>query len=292
MLTGNTLGGVLTGNTLGGVAPVGRALAGEDAVLASAVAPAAATGARATAALLISSDSTAAGRTKAANAVAAVVAEAATEDARAAGLPSGAGVATAGAAIAVADLVVHGMTCHSCVQSVTVVLQDTRGVLVAFVDLDAERATVAFDPTVVSSVAVLEDAVDDAGFVVDRSATAIKPAAARLLALPSVLHGVPTLTPSAAPVTASDGSASAGAGAGAGTGMAMVSPPSQTISQCVTLDVRGMTCTSCVANIERHLAKKAGSVLLPLTRGRGGRARAPADGMLTSACGRDGGLAG
>ena len=88
-----------------------------------------------------------------------------------------------GRSVAKAVLAVHGMTCHSCVQSVTCVLQDRAGVLLVAVELEAERATVLYVAESVT-VAALEEAVEDAGFVVDRAATTVAPHAAVLLSVP------------------------------------------------------------------------------------------------------------
>lgn len=169
-----------------------------------------------------------------------------------------AGVADAAPApppLVVAFLSVHGMTCHSCVQSVTFVLHDRRGVFLPWVELDAERATVVFDPQL-ASLADLAETIEDAGFVVDLAESAVleaaivrtyqlrAPAAAATIAM-----AVPLVPAAPGAIAAAVGSANSVGAAGGADTLAWVE-----------LDVRGMTCTSCVANIERHLRRKDGCV--------------------------------
>jgi len=69
-----------------------------------------------------------------------------------------------GAAPASVELVIEGMHCGSCVALVEETLQEQDGVRSATVDLDAARAVVGFDPTLID-VDALTAAVAEAGYV-------------------------------------------------------------------------------------------------------------------------------
>lgn len=178
-----------------------------------------------------------------------------------------AGVADAAPAappLAVAVLSVHGMTCHSCVQSVTFVLHDRRGVFLPWVELDAERATVVVDPQL-ASLADLAETIEDAGFVVDRAASAVLEAATvRTYQLRAPAAGA-TVAVGAPRVPAASGATAAAATSPASPVGAAGGADALAWAE---LDVRGMTCTSCVANIERHLRRKDGCVWSPRKRRR------------------------
>ena len=60
---------------------------------------------------------------------------------------------------------VQGMSCGGCVASVTRVLKATPGVDDAVVRLDAQSATVTFDPAK-TSLPALKAAIEDAGYAV------------------------------------------------------------------------------------------------------------------------------
>ena len=68
---------------------------------------------------------------------------------------------------------IEGMTCASCVNRITRYLRNVEGVEEAHVNLAAESATVAFDPTRVD-VSELAAAVEAAGYVarIEQAATA------------------------------------------------------------------------------------------------------------------------
>ncbi|KAJ1851540.1 Cu(2+)-transporting P-type ATPase [Coemansia sp. RSA 1822] len=66
----------------------------------------------------------------------------------------------------IAVLGVHGMTCQSCVRSITSVLNDTSGVTAVDVELEAEQATVEWDPAH-TDVHRITEAITNCGFDVD-----------------------------------------------------------------------------------------------------------------------------
>ena len=58
---------------------------------------------------------------------------------------------------------VGGMSCQGCVKNVTGVLQALPGVAAVSVSLEAEKATVEYDPAQVQPAA-MRSAIEDAGF--------------------------------------------------------------------------------------------------------------------------------
>ncbi|MCF2143579.1 MAG: heavy metal translocating P-type ATPase [Candidatus Heimdallarchaeota archaeon] len=66
------------------------------------------------------------------------------------------------------DLLVTGMTCASCAQNVEKALKKTTGVFSAFVNLATRKATVEFNPTLVT-VKTLEKAIKAIGYDVEKS---------------------------------------------------------------------------------------------------------------------------
>uniref|UniRef100_A0A803SVJ1 P-type Cu(+) transporter n=1 Tax=Anolis carolinensis TaxID=28377 RepID=A0A803SVJ1_ANOCA len=127
---------------------------------------------------------------------------------------------------------VEGMTCHSCVQSIEGVISQKPGVNSVHVSLQNRNATIEYDP-MQTSPDDLRNAIEDMGF--DASLTG---------------------TPSPDPVV-------------------LITQPSQERmdgnppSKCY-IQVTGMTCASCVANIERNLKREEGifSVLVALMAGK------------------------
>ncbi|MBX5436682.1 MAG: heavy-metal-associated domain-containing protein [Alicyclobacillaceae bacterium] len=65
--------------------------------------------------------------------------------------------------MATATIMVKGMTCSGCVNSVTKALKGVKGVQEANVDLQAQTATVTFDESQ-TSVAQLKQAIEEAGY--------------------------------------------------------------------------------------------------------------------------------
>jgi P-type Cu+ transporter len=113
-----------------------------------------------------------------------------------------------------ANLLVSGMTCASCVRRVERGLEKLEGVQEASVNLATERATVSYDPTVVSPDD-LRGAVEKAGYGVEE--IQVEPAPGRNAPLPAA------------------------------------ATPGE-----ITLDVKGMTCASCVRRVERSLGRVEG----------------------------------
>ena len=58
---------------------------------------------------------------------------------------------------------IEGMTCGSCVKSVTRILEGVNGVTKAEASLEHKNAVVEFDPALTSPAALIE-AVEDGGF--------------------------------------------------------------------------------------------------------------------------------
>ncbi|KAJ2468204.1 Cu(2+)-transporting P-type ATPase [Coemansia sp. RSA 2322] len=155
--------------------------------------------------------------------------------------------------VAEVRLGVRGMTCQSCVRAISAALGEVAGVVSADVSLQDEAATVRFDPRVTTADGVAE-AIEECGFEVDREAEAKD-------ATPAVDKGAETEAETeadseksvfvpkrkaaekmpAASLSISSGDTLRDAGVGSS-----------------VFEVRGMTCSSCVAAIERGLARVDG----------------------------------
>uniref|UniRef100_A0A8C7L4W3 Copper-transporting ATPase 2 n=1 Tax=Oncorhynchus kisutch TaxID=8019 RepID=A0A8C7L4W3_ONCKI len=130
-----------------------------------------------------------------------------------------------------------GMTCNSCVQSIEGKISEMTGVCSIAVSLKEERGTVTFDPSL-TQPEELRAAIEDMGF--------------------DSWCGVAFLWGAAQPSMSSSGS----------TKMATAGEEGK-VQKCF-IRVTGMTCASCVANIERNLVKHRGviSVLVALMAGK------------------------
>uniref|UniRef100_A0A803T2M1 P-type Cu(+) transporter n=1 Tax=Anolis carolinensis TaxID=28377 RepID=A0A803T2M1_ANOCA len=156
---------------------------------------------------------------------------------------------------------VEGMTCHSCVQSIEGVISQKPGVNSVHVSLQNRNATIEYDP-MQTSPDDLRNAIEDMGF--DASLTGnpaldvVSPDPVVLITQPSQermvesqnnkLSKTETRTKPSPLHDNQDGN-----------------PPSKCYIQ-----VTGMTCASCVANIERNLKREEGifSVLVALMAGK------------------------
>uniref|UniRef100_A0A4W3JDK4 P-type Cu(+) transporter n=1 Tax=Callorhinchus milii TaxID=7868 RepID=A0A4W3JDK4_CALMI len=157
----------------------------------------------------------------------------------------------------VAVIDIKGMTCNSCVRSIEETLSRGDGVLSVTVSLAQSTGTVEYDP-LLTNPEELRSAVDDMGF------DAALPGNARLKTL--FFHRAfshPPPLPSTAPdpnhheVQPQEPDNS------------VLSSEAPTATKCF-IQVNGMTCASCVANIERNLKRENGiySVLVALMAGK------------------------
>uniref|UniRef100_A0A8C2AA61 P-type Cu(+) transporter n=1 Tax=Cyprinus carpio TaxID=7962 RepID=A0A8C2AA61_CYPCA len=144
--------------------------------------------------------------------------------------------------VSVAEIHIEGMTCGSCVQSIEGVISQKKGVRSAKVSLASHQGTFEFDPLVTTSEE-LRAAIEDMGF------DAFLPGKC----FPSIClyyFGVQIRqfqkTQQQCPLLDAE-------------------PSANTISKCF-IQIGGMTCASCVANIERNLKNEHGvhSVLVAL----------------------------
>ncbi|KAJ8785526.1 hypothetical protein J1605_007123 [Eschrichtius robustus] len=161
-----------------------------------------------------------------------------------------------------AVLAIAGMTCESCVRSVEGLVSQREGVQRISVSLAEGTGTVLYDPSL-THPAELRAAVEDMGFEASVLAAAVECSAA-VPHLPTAVHTLPgqqDTTPQ-----------TGGLPANHNPGLVSKSPQaSETVApQKCFLQVRGMTCASCVSNIERNLQKEAGilSVLVALMAGK------------------------
>uniref|UniRef100_A0A8C5LBW0 Copper-transporting ATPase 2 n=1 Tax=Jaculus jaculus TaxID=51337 RepID=A0A8C5LBW0_JACJA len=157
-------------------------------------------------------------------------------------------------------LAITGMTCMSCVQSIEGLLSQWKGVQRISISLAEGTGTVVYNPSVVSPEE-LRVAVEDMGFE-----------ASVVLGINHSPGNFVTQTTSGAPLSVLEVTPHArGPPDNPGSGHASSDPPSSTaVPQKCVLQVRGMTCASCVSNIERSLQKEAGilSVLVALMSGK------------------------
>ncbi|XP_061690064.1 copper-transporting ATPase 1 isoform X2 [Syngnathoides biaculeatus] len=146
----------------------------------------------------------------------------------------------------VAKIHIEGMTCNSCVQSIEGMISQRKGVMSAHVSLADQQGVFEYDPLLTSSEE-LRDAIDDMGF--DASIPATNP-------LPVV--SCPSVLKSSSVIPMKDKELDS-------------SPLKQIPLDCKTdkrdkhssadkcfIQIRGMTCASCVANIERNLKNESG----------------------------------
>ncbi|XP_059502735.1 copper-transporting ATPase 2-like isoform X2 [Stegostoma tigrinum] len=165
---------------------------------------------------------------------------------------------------------IGGMTCHSCVQSIEETISERNGVKFIKVSLAKKKGTIHFDPTLTNSED-LRAAIEEMGFVASVSDvssmsdstsfisnissrnsvhTVGSERIVRKKVFPSTEHIVEFLPPKPDPDDHNSETPSA-------TGKCFI-------------QVTGMTCASCVANIERNLQREEGiySILVALMSGK------------------------
>uniref|UniRef100_A0A8C7N9K6 Copper-transporting ATPase 2 n=1 Tax=Oncorhynchus kisutch TaxID=8019 RepID=A0A8C7N9K6_ONCKI len=137
-----------------------------------------------------------------------------------------------------------GMTCNSCVQSIEGKISEMTGVCSIAVSLKEERGTVTFDPSL-TQPEELRAAIEDMGFD------------ASLIGMLNIM------------AHSSFGSTKASINGSSGSTKMATAGEEGKVQKCF-IRVTGMTCASCVANIERNLVKHRGviSVLVALMAGK------------------------
>uniref|UniRef100_A0A9J8D4E4 P-type Cu(+) transporter n=1 Tax=Cyprinus carpio carpio TaxID=630221 RepID=A0A9J8D4E4_CYPCA len=146
--------------------------------------------------------------------------------------------------VSVAEIHIEGMTCGSCVQSIEGVISQKKGVRSAKVSLASHQGTFEFDPLVTTSEE-LRAAIEDMGFDAFlpgnhfNSVLSCFPETNSLV--PSVVKSPSVRSTSLSPLSLKENEAESDA-----------EPSANTISKCF-IQIGGMTCASCVANIERNL---------------------------------------
>ncbi|XP_015443593.1 copper-transporting ATPase 1 isoform X2 [Pteropus alecto] len=145
---------------------------------------------------------------------------------------------------------IDGMTCNSCVQSIEGVISKKAGVKSIRVSLANGNGTVEYDP-LLTSPETLRDAIEDMGFD-----AALSDSNEPLVVIAQPSSEMPLLTSTSEFYTK------------------IMTPihdkeDVKTSSKCY-IQVTGMTCASCVANIERNLRREEGiySVLVALMAGK------------------------
>ncbi|XP_077164958.1 copper-transporting ATPase 1 isoform X2 [Paroedura picta] len=151
---------------------------------------------------------------------------------------------------------IEGMTCNSCVQSIEGVISQKSGVKSICVSLLHRNGTVEYDP-VLTSPDELKNAIEDMGF----DASLAAPATSDLAPLPT--------QPLQEMLAESQENKFSGVERRSRLSPAHNKQESKEPSKCY-IQITGMTCASCVANIERNLKRENGiqSVLVALMAGK------------------------
>ncbi|KFZ55326.1 Copper-transporting ATPase 1, partial [Podiceps cristatus] len=145
---------------------------------------------------------------------------------------------------------IEGMTCNSCVQSIEGVISQKAGVKSIQVSLANRNGTIEYDP-LQTCPEDLQSSIEDMGFDASLSAKAELPVAVAQPSPEMQLESLKPEPPSKVSPTH------------------LASQETKTISKCY-VQVTGMTCASCVANIERNLRREDGihSILVALMAGK------------------------
>ncbi|CAB1327651.1 unnamed protein product [Coregonus sp. 'balchen'] len=158
-----------------------------------------------------------------------------------------------------------GMTCNSCVRSIEGKISEMTGVCSIVVSLNEEKGTVTFDPNL-TQPEELRAAIEGMGF----DASLIESGSAETLPTPPLQRPNTPLSPYSPKMahSSSDLTKTSINGSSGSTKMATAGEEGK-VQKCF-IRVTGMTCASCVANIERNLLKHRGviSVLVALMAGK------------------------
>ncbi|XP_035265797.1 copper-transporting ATPase 1 [Anguilla anguilla] len=156
---------------------------------------------------------------------------------------------------AAVEIRIEGMTCNSCVQSIEGMISEHKGVKSAQVSLANHSGTFEYDP-LMTSEEELREAIEDMGFDAFLPETNSLVPASKWQSCPSKPISPSPTGP--VPVKEVEGPLLGSREGGA-----------QTLSKCF-IKIGGMTCASCVANIERNLKNEDGvySVLVALMAGK------------------------
>ncbi|XP_031713671.1 copper-transporting ATPase 1 [Anarrhichthys ocellatus] len=148
----------------------------------------------------------------------------------------------------VVNIHIEGMTCNSCVQSIEGMISQRKGVISAHVSLSDHQGTFEYDP-LLTTAEELREAVEDMGF------DAFLPETNSLLPAPN-----PSLSKSSSLSHVKDKELDSDLHK-----ETLQGHDRDTHSKCY-IQIGGMTCASCVANIERNLKNESGiySVLVAL----------------------------
>uniref|UniRef100_A0AAZ3S7Y6 Copper-transporting ATPase 2 n=1 Tax=Oncorhynchus tshawytscha TaxID=74940 RepID=A0AAZ3S7Y6_ONCTS len=168
-----------------------------------------------------------------------------------------------------------GMTCNSCVQSIEGKISEMTGVCSIVVSLKEEQGTVTFDPSL-TQPEELRAAIEDMGF--DASLIAVyvvffspeESGSAETLLTPPLQRQKTPLSPHSPRMAHSSfGSTKASINGSSGSAKMATAGEEGKVQKCF-IRVTGMTCASCVANIEKNLVKHRGviSVLVALMAGK------------------------
>ncbi|XP_009081365.1 PREDICTED: copper-transporting ATPase 1 [Acanthisitta chloris] len=152
--------------------------------------------------------------------------------------------------IQVAVINIEGMTCNSCVQSIEGVISQKAGVKSVHVSLTNRNGTIEYDPLQTSPEDLISS-IEDMGFDASLPAKAELPLAKAQPSPEMQLDSQKPELPSKVPPAH------------------LARQETKTISKCY-VQVTGMTCASCVANIERNLRREDGihSILVALMAGK------------------------
>ncbi|KAM4862313.1 copper-transporting ATPase 2 [Urocitellus parryii] len=172
------------------------------------------------------------------------------------------------AACSTVVLAITGMTCASCIQSIEGILSQREGVKRVSVSLAEGTGTFLYDPTVISPEelrAAIEDMGFEASVIPEKYSANHAGSHGAGNTMQQTLAGTSVSVPEVAPhggVLPKKHSAGP---------LPNFPPPTGTVApQKCFLQIKGMTCASCVSNIERNLQKEAGvlSVLVALMSGK------------------------